>query len=596
MLVEQASAETFRDFCCMQPALSIKTPISSVWGSSNLHLSERTASAHCNAYISNVKQAIKMPVPSFTAPTRNPKLKTSRFNCVASKERQSDGVQALNTTLDNLAKLLTKSGSIETNEKRSSDLLDLNAPVEECSHACESRGACTPMERLIAENKLNGAVNSPKQKLGKEWREYQGSNNWEGLLDPLDENLRREIVKYGEFVQATYNAFQFDPHSKDYGCCKYPEHSLLDKSGLLNSGYKVTSNIHATSAIQVPQWLTTPFSNSNSDGDQKWMTRRTSWMGFVAVSQDEREIARLGRRDIVVAFRGTATPLEWAENLKDVLTPLNIPEDDHMTTPCSPCGCCLQPKVESGFWSLFTSKDPSGQSASNQMMEEVRRLVDLYKHEEISVTVTGHSLGAALALLTAYQIGAAFNSKESSIPVTVFSFGGPRVGNRAFGRRMEALGCKVLRIVNAHDVVTKIPGVVLNEWMHKMKQRCGNLKKVIGFLEKMPWAYCHVGTELRVDNKDSPYLKPNADMSCCHDLEAYLHLVDGFFSSKTPFRSCAKRNILRLIMNQRSNVLLKATSKRMQLENLDDGDHIQITKKSKSFREDNVSSSPKCVG
>eukprot|EP01018_Ginkgo_biloba_P001532 Gb_38082 [translate_table: standard] len=496
------------------------------------------------------------------APTKH-EINACRFYCAASTKRQTFiGVQAWKSlTLADVSKLWTRPFSNAAEwSKRWTLRLDLHSKN---SHLIrENPAACTSGEKLIftLHDSNEASLNSPKQKLGKEWREYQGSNNWEGLLDPLDENLRREIVKYGEFVQATYNVFQFDPHSKHYGCCKYPKHSLLEESGLINSGYKVTSNIHATSAIQVPQWLTTPFSNSNSDGDQKWnMTRRTSWVGFVAVTHDKREIARLGRRDIVVAFRGTATPLEWAENLKAVLTPLNIPEDDHMTTPCSPCGCCLQPKVESGFWSLFTSKGPSGRSASNQVMEEVRRLVDLYKHEEISVTVTGHSLGAALALLTAYQIGAAFNSKESSIPVTVFSFGGPRVGNRAFGRRMEALGCKVLRIVNTHDVVTKVPGVVLNEWMQIMKRRSDNLKKVIGFLEKMPWAYCHVGTELRVDNKDSPYLKPNADMSCCHDLEAYLHLVDGFFSSKTPFRSSAKRNILRLIMNQRSNVLLKET-------------------------------------
>eukprot|EP01018_Ginkgo_biloba_P009055 Gb_16887 [translate_table: standard] len=48
---------------------------------------------------------------------------------------------------------------------------------------------------------------SPKEALGDKWREYQGSKNWEGLLDPLDANLRREIVKYGEFTQATYDAF-----------------------------------------------------------------------------------------------------------------------------------------------------------------------------------------------------------------------------------------------------------------------------------------------------------------------------------------------------------------------------------------------------
>jgi hypothetical protein len=32
-----------------------------------------------------------------------------------------------------------------------------------------------------------------------------------GLLDPLDGNLRREMVKYSEFIQAAYHSFHSDP-------------------------------------------------------------------------------------------------------------------------------------------------------------------------------------------------------------------------------------------------------------------------------------------------------------------------------------------------------------------------------------------------
>jgi hypothetical protein len=51
----------------------------------------------------------------------------------------------------------------------------------------------------------------------------------------------------------------------------------------------------------------------------------------------------------------------------------------------------------------------------------------------------------------------------SRIPITVYSFAGPRVGNTAFRDRCEELGLGILRVVNVHDVVTKIPGILFTK-------------------------------------------------------------------------------------------------------------------------------------
>jgi len=73
-----------------------------------------------------------------------------------------------------------------------------------------------------------------------------------------------------------------------------------------------------------------------------------------------------------------------------------------------------------------------------QVMRELTRLLTLYKGETLSITLTGHSLGGALAVLSAYEIaetGLNSQNPNTMIPVTVFSFGSPRIGDAIFKRR-----------------------------------------------------------------------------------------------------------------------------------------------------------------
>jgi hypothetical protein len=214
-----------------------------------------------------------------------------------------------------------------------------------------------------------------------------------------------------------------------------------------------------------------------------------------------------------------------------------------------------KPKVECGFLSLYRTRGTHVASLTESVIEEVKRLMEVYKGEILSITITGHSLGAALALLVADDVSIC--SPEVP-PVAVFSFGGPRVGNKAFGDKLTAQNVKVLRIVNSQDVITRVPGMFVSEELEeKLKS-----SKVGGILDM---GYSHVGTELRVETKMSPFLKPDADMACCHDLEAYLHLVDGFLASNCPFRSNAKRSLARLMKDQSGNVKKLYTSKAKDL-------------------------------
>ncbi|KAL3499678.1 hypothetical protein ACH5RR_038771 [Cinchona calisaya] len=386
---------------------------------------------------------------------------------------------------------------------------------------------------------------SPRNNLGSRWREYHGCNNWDGLLDPLDENLRREVVRYGEFVQAAYHCFHSNPAMSADEAPSTRHVALPDRS------YRVTKSLYATSSIGLPKWV------DDVAPDLGWMTQRSSWIGYVAVCDDRREIQRVGRRDIVIALRGTATCLEWAENMRDVL--VQIPGENDSTKTG-------QPKVECGFLSLYKTPGAYVPSLAQSVVEEIQRLIEQYKGETLSITVTGHSLGAALALLVANELS---TCAPNVPPVAVFSFGGPRVGNRGFADQINANNVKVLRIVNNQDVITKIPGMFVSEKLDKKLRESGAAAGALNALDNiMPWAYSHVGTELRVDTKMSPYLKPNADVACCHDLEAYLHLVDGFLSSNCPFRANAKRSLVKLLNEQRSNVKRLYTSKASSLSRL----------------------------
>ncbi|KAJ4727270.1 Phospholipase A1 [Melia azedarach] len=364
----------------------------------------------------------------------------------------------------------------------------------------------------------NSSINQ-SMKLGPNWMEIQGSNNWEGLLDPLDPNLRSELLRYGQFVEAAYRSFDFDPSSPTYATCKYPRNSLLTQSGIGDTGYRMTKNLRATSGVHLPRWI---------DRAPSWVSRQSSWIGYVAVCQDKKEIARLGRRDVVISYRGTATCLEWLENLRATLT--NLPHDMAKTSGAM---------VESGFLSLYTSKLSSCPSLQDMVRNEISRVLEMYGDEPLSITITGHSLGAALATLTAYDINSTFSNAPM---VTVISFGGPRVGNRSFRCQLEKCGTKILRIVNSDDLITKVPGFVIDD-NDVANNRAVNVAGIPSWLQKRventQWVYADIGKELRLSSKDSPFLN-NLNVSTCHDLSTYLHLVNGFESSTCPFRAAAK--------------------------------------------------------
>ena len=322
------------------------------------------------------------------------------------------------------------------------------------------------------------------------WRQVQGSHDWDGLLQPLHPVVRDEVARYGELVGACYKVLDADPSSARHMCCKYGKESVLEEAGVAGAGYEVTRYIYATPDVAGPP---------STSG-------RSSWVGYVAVSTDEMT-RRLGRRDVLVSLRGTVTQAEWAANLMSALEPARLDAR----------GAHPDVKVESGFLNLYTSSAESAGgmgSCRDQLLREVSRLVTSlsrdHPREDMSVTLAGHSMGSALATLLGYDLAELGLNRDASgrrVPVTVFSFGGPRVGNAAFKDRCDELGVKVLRVANVRDPVTMLPGALLNEGTS-------------GFLAG--WGgdrYTHVGVELALD-----FLRLR-DLGSVHDLGAYVSSI-----------------------------------------------------------------------
>lgn len=150
---------------------------------------------------------------------------------------------------------------------------------------------------------------------------------------------------------------------------------------------------------------------------------------------DTEFFAAVNEEHIAIAIRGT----EVSEK-SDIATDAKIDmkmfawDDGH-----------FDGKIHHGFYDAATPALPV-------LREAVAALVDTYHAEH--VWITGHSLGAALAVLAS-----AFLSSQD-IPIAgVYTYGSPRVGDDVFGKSFKSSGLwdKTYRVVNCNDIVTMVP-------------------------------------------------------------------------------------------------------------------------------------------
>uniref|UniRef100_A0A7N0RGH9 Phospholipase A1 n=1 Tax=Kalanchoe fedtschenkoi TaxID=63787 RepID=A0A7N0RGH9_KALFE len=358
------------------------------------------------------------------------------------------------------------------------------------------------------------------------WQDLLGSNNWENLLDPLDLSLRNLILRCGDFCQATYDAFNNDQNSKYCGSSRYGKRAFFDKVMLENAGdYRVVAFLYATARVSVPEAFML-----HSQSRESW-DRESNWIGYVAATSDEASRA-LGRREVYVAWRGTTRNYEWVNVLGAKLTSVRsiAPALVKNSTNAGVDGSGgssssdddeAEPKVMHGWMTIYTSSNENSPfaktSARTQLASIIKSVVEKYKGENLSITLTGHSLGASLSVLSAFDL-MQNGVVPATVPVTSIIFGCPQVGNEAFKTRLAAFpNLKTLHVRNVIDLIPHYPSRALG--------------------------YVYVGTELVIDTRKSPSLKDSKNPSDWHNLQAMLHVVAGWGGAEGEFRLRVRRSV-----------------------------------------------------
>jgi triacylglycerol lipase len=143
----------------------------------------------------------------------------------------------------------------------------------------------------------------------------------------------------------------------------------------------------------------------------------------------------------IIALRGTQTENEWVNNLSARQANFRNRQPDYG-------------RVHLGF-----------QRSQEKIIRQVQRAIPQLR-PNVPLYVTGHSLGGAVAMLTAADL--VVNDTYPRNQIQVYTFASPRVGDPTFARFYEGLLPNTFRIVNIADGVPHTPPLNFrgNEYVH----------------------------------------------------------------------------------------------------------------------------------
>lgn len=160
--------------------------------------------------------------------------------------------------------------------------------------------------------------------------------------------------------------------------------------------------------------------------------------------------------NIYIVFRGTEKRLDWKTNrdLKQIVFEFQQVLEFQQQV--------IQKQVVQKQEPIYpyTGESRSGaqmhQGFANAYTTSVRKKIHDYlrSHTAANVTVTGHSLGGALATLCAVDIQYNFSNQ---VKIELYTFGAPRVGNEGFRESFNRRVPNSYRFVHGMDIVPALP-------------------------------------------------------------------------------------------------------------------------------------------
>jgi hypothetical protein len=263
------------------------------------------------------------------------------------------------------------------------------------------------------------------------------------LPAPIVQPDFNDAIKYALLVKA---AEDVPPDQTAY----QPGDTINVSHDAFNVGYTVVTTIYA-----------------NDLATDVHPMRTDQIVSFGVVAQDP-----LG--NVVVAIRGTDGIFEWLQDIRFLLVKCPILAGAGST--------------EDGFTAVYESLRVARDLASKRLVDALPDLA--FPRAVTSMTICGHSLGAAVATLLALDVGA--NTKFAN--PTAYTYASPRTGDPSFVDTYNQLVPNTYRFANRLDLVPKLPAPPLYD-------------HVLGLYDL------------------NPMMKVKWDIPCEHHLTTYLYLL-----------------------------------------------------------------------